>query len=137
MNFNVVPYDPWHLEVIKPKKIHAGEMPLTVSNYAVTCILDLKPIAILGGFEVVPGVLYIWAIMSEDIRRCPITFHKEVLKILKFYEVEDNIRRIQVEVRKSYIEGQRWVESLGFIKEGLMKAYSPDSEDCYLYARVK
>jgi hypothetical protein len=31
----------------------------------------------------------------------------------------------------------RWIELLGFLREGLMRAYTPDGRDACLYARIR
>mgnify|MGYP003648339157 CR=1 FL=1 len=132
----VVEFEQKHLDKIVPKEIHQGEIPNTIMTTAMTFLVNGNPVAIVGGFLFVPGVLHIWAIFSEEIRKTPLAFQKKVLEMLKFYEKDEKLRRIQVEVRVSYLEGQKWIESLGFKQEGRMRAWLPDGSDCFLYSRV-
>jgi hypothetical protein len=133
----VVKFQPEHLELIEIKEnFHPSECPKVVMNTAFTLIGNGKVLAIIGGFPFVPGVIHFWSLISIHVRECPIAFHKEILKVLDWYEKNEKPRRLQWEVRASYTMGQRWAESLGLKKEGLMKQWMPDGEDAYLYARV-
>lgn len=135
-NLKVAPYEPWHLEKIECKEIFSGEVPNLVMTTAFTVLHEDAPIAILGCFMFVPGVMHVWSLTSEYIRKWPIEFHKIVLDMLKFFWDEYGLRRIQAEVKVTYEEGQRWLESLGFEREGLLKKFCPDNTDVYLYGRV-
>lgn len=44
--------------------------------------------------------------------------------------------RIEAIVREGFVPGTRWVRTLGFEIEGLLRAYAPDRADCFLYAKV-
>ena len=133
----VIKFHPSHLSMIELKENYVqGECPLTVMTTAFTLIKDGTILAILGGFPFVPGVVHFWAFISKHVRQCPLAFHKECLKILDWYEVNEKPRRMQWEVKASYDMGCRWAESLGLHREGLMKAWGPDGSDHYLYARV-
>lgn len=133
----VVKFDPKHLDEIDPKENYSqGECPKTVMNTAFTFMLDEKVLAIIGGFPFVPGVIHFWSIISKEVRKCPLAFHKEVLKMLDWYEENEKPRRIQWEVRESYTMGHRWSESLGLKHEGTLANWLPDGEAAYLYGRV-
>ena len=131
----MVKYEPKHLLAIDLKEIHQGERPNLIMTTALTFMIEEEVVAIVGGFLFVPGVLHIWGLMSESIRKAPISFHKTVLDVLKFYEEHEKLRRIQVEVRETYLEGQRWIKSLGFHQEGIMKNYGSDGATHILFAR--
>lgn len=133
----VIPFQPEHLEQIELKEnFSQGDCPKTVVNTAFTFMKNDKILAIIGGFPFVPGVIHFWSFLSVHVRECPIEFHKEVLKMLDWYEENEKPRRIQFEVRSDYKMGQRWAESLGLQKEGLMRHWMPDGSDAYLYARL-
>lgn len=133
----VIPFKPEHLEQIELKENYIqGECPKTIVNTAFTFMYNDKIIAIIGGFPFVPGVIHFWAFISKHVRSCPIAFHKEVLKMLDWYEQNEKPRRIQFEVRASYVPGQKWARSLGLTEEGLMKKWGPDGADHYLFARL-
>lgn len=137
MKIKVIGFDPKHLDQIDLKENYAqGECPKTVMNTAFTLMRGDTIIAILGGFPFVPGVIHFWALISKQVRSCPIDFHKTCLDVLNWYEENEKPRRIQWEVRADYPMGCKWAESLGLKREGLMAKWGPDGADHYLYARV-
>lgn len=134
---STIPFDPKHLEQIELKENYAvGECPKIVCTTAFTLMQGETVIAIIGGFPFIPGVIHFWAFLSKHVRKYPVEFHKVCLDILRWYEKTEKPRRIQWEVRADYEMGQRWAESLGLQREGLMRAWNPDGSDSYLYARM-
>lgn len=132
----VIPFEPDHLEQIKIQEYQQGECPKTILTVAFTLIRGEEIIAIIGGFPFVPGVIHFWALLSESVKKYPIDFHKNCLKVIAWYEKTEKPRRTQFEVRATYAKGCKWAESLGMEREGLMRKWGPDGSDYYLYARV-
>lgn len=133
----VIPFKQEHLDKIELKENYMeSECPKTVCNTAFTFMEGETVLAIIGGFAFVPGVIHFWAFISKHVRKFPIEFHKRCMDVLDWYEREEKPRRIQWEVRADYPMGQRWAESLGLVKEGLMQAWGSDGSDHYLYARI-
>lgn len=131
----VVGYRPQHLAQIQIRK-EDGYKPKEVGGMAVTCLFMDKPIAILGGFPLGPTCYHVWGIVSSDIQKNPVSFHKETLKLLNTMQDKFKLRRIQLDVRCSFLRGQHWAKSLGFKPEGIMRKFAADGEDCILYSRV-
>jgi hypothetical protein len=133
----VVEFKQEHLGQIELKENYSqGDCPKTVCTTAFTLMDGETVLAIIGGFPFIPGVIHFWAFISKHVREHPVEFHKVCLDILNWYEKKENPRRIQWEVRADYPMGQRWAESLGLKREGLMRGWMPDGSDCYLYARL-
>lgn len=132
----VIEFKPEHLEKIRVKEVHSGEVPKTVMTRAVTVMDGELPIAIFGSFNFVPGVMHIWALVSEDVYKKPITFYRIVRNLLKFYETREKPRRIQIDIKSGHPELQKWAEAIGFKHEGIMRAYGANGEDFHLYGRV-
>lgn len=132
----VIEYRPEHLQNIRAKKVHEGEVPETVLTQAVTVMHGEKPVAIFGAFLFVPGVLHLWGLISDDVKEKPLAFHGLVRDLLHYYEKKNGARRLQMDVKADFIEGQKWARALGFQYEGTMKRYGANGEDFHLYARV-
>ncbi len=73
-----------------------------------------------------------WALLSRHAGKIisPLTYAaRQYFMIAPFH-------RIEATVDAGFGSAVRWIELLGFRKEGLMQRYSPEGHDHYLYARV-
>lgn len=137
MTIKVVPFKPEHLEKIQVGSRYApGECPKTILTTAFTLFAGEEILAIIGGFPFIPGVVHFWGLISDAVTKYPLAFHKECLKVIRWYEVNEKPRRIQIDVRVTYREGCRWAEALGFKREGTLARWCPDGSDAYLYGRA-
>jgi len=73
-----------------------------------------------------------WAMFAQTALAHFKTIHRVVLAVL----AAAPWRRIEMTVDARHESACRWAERLGFACEGLMRAYTPDGRDCYLYARI-
>jgi len=80
------------------------------------------------------GLGEIWLIPSKFVNKWPLGVFKtakayidDVIDKLDLYRVQATIAEPEV----------KWIEQLGFTREGLMRKFGPNKEDKYLYARVK
>lgn len=131
----IVDYHPDHLEKIELKSCHKAEVPKTVLTEAVTILKDDKPLAIIGAFAFIVGTYHIWGLVSEDVGKYPISFHKSCKSLLRFFESQYSPRRLQIDVRVDCPENAYWAELLGFEREGVMKNYGLDNSDYWLMSR--
>ncbi len=74
-----------------------------------------------------------WALVASEAGRHFRAIHQAVLRTFELHP----FRRIETAVLQDFEQGHRWVRMLGFEREGLMRAYSPDGQDYDLYARVR
>lgn len=132
----VAPYDPQHLEQLAVREGQSFEKPSVIQGDAVTFLFEEKPIAIFGGYQILLGVLQLWGLVSDDVAKCPKSFHKSSKEFLSFVIEKQGIRRVQISVRHGNTQAWRWATALGFRCEGIMRKYGPDSEDYYLFARI-
>jgi RimJ/RimL family protein N-acetyltransferase len=95
-----------------------------------------KILAIVGVIQTRQGFGEVWSVTSDEIRSTPIAFHKLALALLRHFEQRLSLTRVQVTVREDYVTGQKWAESLGFVREGVMRKYDLDGSNHVLYARV-
>lgn len=73
-----------------------------------------------------------WALISSEAGRHMLAIHRAVWRALDLHP----FRRVETAVASDFEEGHRWARMLGFEREGRMRAYTPDGQDCDLYARV-
>lgn len=132
----IIPFREEHIEQIKPRNEQLDEPIPNACVDAVTVLFDKVPGAIIGWHIVCPGVVQVWAIVSEKAKEQPIAFHKSVLSLLEASIEKYGIQRIQMSVRVGFAQGWRWALSLGFQCEGTMQKYGPDGSNYWLFARV-
>lgn len=130
---SIVPYRQEHYDSLDLNPCHDQEPMGAPTRPGVTFIQDGKPIAIVGAFEVVPGVAHLWANVSKHLN---IRFAKTARITLDGFLKSNGVRRAQMTVRRDYHAGMRFARFLGFSPEALMMKYGPDGSDYWLYARV-
>jgi RimJ/RimL family protein N-acetyltransferase len=63
-------------------------------------------------------------------------FHKGAIKFLKMISEELNLHRIHVTVSTKNPRAIKWIESISFKREGLLKKYTFDKEDMIMYSKL-
>ena len=106
------------------------------SGPAYTLFLNDRPIYCGGLFVNWPGVCDIWMLPSVDVIRKPIAVVKAARWMLADAIERIQPHRIQATVKASDARAVRFIEALGFEREGLMRNYSSDKTDFFLYARI-
>lgn len=132
----VTRFSPEHYEKIIPRACHNVDHITGVAKEAITLLRDDVPLAILGWEWISKGVLQVFAIISDEIKKCPLVFHKTVLGLLNNEFEVKSVRRVQMSVVVGYQMGWKWAKALGFECEGIMRGYCPDGSDAWLFARV-
>jgi len=103
---------------------------------ATTAIFEQMPVACFGVHELWPGVGDVWAIFRSDVMTlCPREFVQITREVLMDFMVPRH--RIQCVVDASKEKAISFVEHYGFKREAIMRKYSADERDFYLYARVR
>lgn len=90
-----------------------------------------------GLVEMWPGVARVWSLFSEAL----LADHPRVLSLHAKRDLrladQFGLHRIEATCSAGHAAGSRFLEWLGFSQEGLMRRYSLNGEDVYLYARVQ
>lgn len=89
-----------------------------------------------GIFPIWDGMGEAWVVPSDLIRQYKREFVRYVRGYMDQLAKENSYHRIQATARSDFPQGQRFLEFLGFTREGLMHRYGPDGSDHYLYARL-
>lgn len=90
-------------------------------------------IACIGLIQHWPGRRYAWAFLANEIEHQMIPLHRSVKRWLHYR----GSGRIETAVDCAHEAAVRWVEMLGFEREGRMRAWTQDGRDCFLYAKVQ
>ena len=81
------------------------------------------------------GVAEIWTLNGPLIKKYPIEFHKFILDCRDKFEKKFNLVRMQAPVQSDIPMNIKWIESLGFKQEGLMRKYWGGKDFC-MYSRI-
>ena len=137
-------YTPAHLRalVLQPSQVWFSDMcrddgyaqMLADAGEAYTLLHDGRIIACMGVVELWAGRGMAWALLAGDIGRAMISVHRIVRRFL--WE-ECALRRVEAYVDAGFSAGHRWVEQLGFEREGMMRAFAQHGGDMVMWARVR
>lgn len=140
---STVSFEEWHLPLVNSKREN-GDITLSAralanmdldSNHVVTVCFNDKALAVIAGTFLYDYVLHVSAVVGEDVREYPLSFIREMKRIIKIYEDKAEVKRFQMDVQADWPEAVRFAEGLGFVREAVMKKYGHDLKDHYLYAR--
>jgi hypothetical protein len=74
-----------------------------------------------------------WAFLAADLKQYFVPIHRAMKSMLDM----QNHRRVEAYADVNFAEANRWLELLGFIKEGPpMKSFLPDGQDANMWVRL-
>lgn len=138
----IVPFQPEHLNNLALQASQAdffqnfdkSYAPLLIS--AGPCFTAIKDGIVLGCAGLTKqwdNRAIAWALLSANLGREFIRIHRAVERYLLIAD----FKRIEAFVDANFAEGHRWMQMLGFEREGYMRSFSPSGNDAVLYARIK
>jgi hypothetical protein len=137
---SLVPFEPGHLDLLDVQEAQRGTFPANDPAYGLSLlqagpcwsVVECGSVLACGGLCVPwEGRAVAWAILSQGVPVLALT--RAVQHVLALPSIP---RRVECFVDVSFQQGIRWAEMLGFQREGLMRAFSPDGRDHILFARV-
>lgn len=103
-------------------------------EHAYTVFKDEKILACAGVIEYWKNRGEAWAIINPEHKSDFLTLHKVVKR---FFEICP-IVRIEASVDVTFIQGNRWVQTLGFNLEATnLRKFLPNGNSAHLYSRVR
>lgn len=141
--FELVKLQPEHLFQFTPQPAQAAALGMLTPDFAQTLVaqtgvgwagvLDGRVIGCAGIAECWPGRAEAWTLLSEDAFDVFRHIHRVVRRVL----ADCPWHRVEMKVDADHVAAIRWAEHLGFEREGLMRKYTADQRDVFLYARVR
>lgn len=138
---NVIPFEPEHLKTLELQSAQRYMLSHICIEYlkglqavgpALSAEHEGRIVACAGvafqGF----GMGVLWAFVSHDAGRHFVRLDRYARRILSL----TSLRRIEATTEASFAQGCRWLEMLGFENEGRMRAYGPDGQDHFRFAKV-
>jgi len=91
-----------------------------------------------GGIRVFwEGVGEAWCLISDEGARMPKTVFSSIKKILDFVQKDLALHRVQATARIDIPMFHKFLEHLGFEREGVLRKFLADGTDSYIYSRVR
>ena len=101
-----------------------------------TLISEGRILCVGGIFPLWPGVGQVWLIPSVHGLAKPMVFVRHIKRMLNSMQETGKYHRVQAIISTQLTRGDRWIEYLGFTKEGLLRKYTPQGTDYFMYAKV-
>tara|TARA_Y100000114_G_C11553496_1_gene228340 strand:+ start:59 stop:556 length:498 start_codon:yes stop_codon:yes gene_type:complete len=148
-SLSVVPFRSYLLNIMDlhdHDKAHLDQMPDYVSyldsatkdGYGYTVLDGGKPMLCFGVSPQWYGVAELWMIPDTKlVSKNKIRFHRGAMRFMDFVMEELNLHRIHVTVLASNTRAIKWIESIYFSREGVLKKYTFDAKDMIMYSKVK
>ena len=111
--------------------------PMILAGPAFTLMNETSIVGIGGIALLWKGVGEAWAVPSVAVKQHPLAFHRAVKMMLNMIQDNKKLHRVQAAVLEDFPKGHKWIKSLGFKREGKMRAYGPNGENYIRYARIK
>lgn len=106
-------------------------------GYGFTIYHEDDVVACIGVTKIVSGVSEVWAITGKLVEKYPKDFHKMCKRIIEYAFEIDNLHRLQCTAEVGYDRTIKWLERLGFEREGMLRNYTPDGKDMYIYSIIR
>ena len=119
-----------------PQWFNALKMAIE-EELAFTILVDGEVIAICGFSLTIPGVAEVWMMTGVNVEKHWRSGCRAAQQVIAMGVECLELHRLQSIVHEKHIKAARFVEWLGFEREGLMKAFSADKKNYYLYAMVR
>lgn len=145
MTLRIEPYRPVHLE----QALAAGVQPaqrrivshvpvglarvLKIPGLALSALEGEHVVMVGGAMPMGDRFAVLWAVLAEDAGRYMLRLDRATRRFIAI----GNWRRLEASVEQDFPAGCRWLELLGFTREGPLAAYGDDGADHWRYARVQ
>ena len=147
MNERVVPFEPSHIGLMDVREnevfsllslpdIQTRLMAVARATLASeTFLLDGRIIFAAGLIQICPGVLESWIVPSIYVPEYPCWFVKKVKTQLEVCAETFQCHRIQTASLEDDFH-TRWMQAIGFTKEGVLRQYNHLKQDYAMYSRI-
>jgi RimJ/RimL family protein N-acetyltransferase len=87
--------------------------------------------------QMMPGLAHVMILTDESIERHPIQAVKASKAMIDYIFDFYKLHRLQAFVQADYRAAQRFIEAVGFELEGLLRMFTVDKKDTYVYSMVR
>jgi RimJ/RimL family protein N-acetyltransferase len=95
-----------------------------------------RPVAVLGFAPLRPGVCTAFAYGTDAFDRVALSLTRHALKVMKPALIASGFHRLECESRADHVQAHRWLEHLGFRREGTLRQFGSDRSDYLKFAAI-
>ena len=106
-------------------------------NMSMTGLVDGVIVGCGGIRELWPGVGEVWVLLSPEVNKYPIATAAVIMNGMRALVEDNDFYRLQGWCRIDFIQAHTLFRHLCFKPEGIARKYTPDKQDCLLYAKIK
>tara|TARA_R110000765_G_scaffold107257_5_gene198033 strand:+ start:201 stop:665 length:465 start_codon:yes stop_codon:yes gene_type:complete len=146
-DFKTIPFEPGHAaDLISQADVGEAEKKflfgghihnLALLGHSVSVIRNGHLLGSGGIFPVWDGMGEAWVLPAANVKKNKKVFVKLIRENMERLSDEYGFRRIQATARADAPIAQRFLEFLGFEREGLLRAYGPDGANHVLFSKIK
>jgi hypothetical protein len=103
---------------------------------AFTLMSEDNPVCAGGIVPLWPGVAEAWMLISKYVNQYPLSVYKSVSSVMLDIIEKMELFRVQTVIKEDDKTAIRWIERLGYTREGLLRQFGPDRQDYFIYGRV-
>lgn len=118
-----------------PASIDKALSLIGISN-SCTLLYNGVVLAIMGYYELWPGVIEVWVLPSKHIPKYARPYLRIVKRYINGISEHCNAHRLQTSAISDALH-DRWMSYLGFESEGVMRKYTATGTDYTMWARLK
>ena len=122
---------------INPIETDVKDYPqLNLVGYAKTGLIGNRIIGLGGVIPMWEGVGEFWIILTKESQLHKVETFKCIYRIVEEAIIDLHLVRAQAIVDCDFDRANKMVETLGFILEGRLEKYLPNSKDAFIYKRM-
>jgi RimJ/RimL family protein N-acetyltransferase len=137
----IVPFKAEHLHVLRLQAAQAAlgfdlleyARQLELAGGGWTALVDGAPVACAGLVEQWHGRALAWALIGDAAGRHFVSITRAVKRALNLA----HYRRVEAQVDAEFSAGIRWAQLLGFEVESIMRKFTPEGRDAFMYVRIR
>ncbi len=100
-----------------------------------TLLIDNEVVAVMGIATFWSGVGHVWAMVTDEVEKCPLEFTKLARKLLKKEMADSGHHRVHAMIGENY-RSLRWARLCGLKPETKLEKMLPDGTDCWVYSLI-
>lgn len=121
----------WVWRTVTPEKFS-----LIAEQPAFSGLVDGKLVGCGGVINIWPGLAEAWLALTPYARSHVSFLYRQSLRFLNWAVPTYHLRRIQTTVQADWLEANRFIERLDFLRVARLDKYGPNGEPHYLYEMV-